>query len=224
MRLCIFFVYTFLLSLNLFGQIYSYDKKYQEQLMSNAVEITDKQKEEIRNSLDKWARFYLDKNYKYNESVLLTHPLSKESKKFRFDCSGYISAVYWSSSIAVFQKQAVLDSGGVKTIYATLSRYKKIYTNSLPNTGDIIMFDRTTSNTEKLTHAGIVLSVDAEETVTYVHSSTSKGLVLGYMNRKYPAMYMKDGKIINSYLKRGGGIEALSAQLFNSYGTVLDVP
>lgn len=223
MRLYIF-IYIFLLSLNLFSQVYSYDKKYQEQLVDNAIEITDKQKEEVRSSLNKWANFYLDKKYKYNESVLLTHPLSKENKKFRFDCSGYISAVYWSSNIAVFQKQAVLDSGGVKTIYATLSKYKKIYKDALPKTGDIVMFDRTTSNTEKLTHAGIVLSVDEDETVTYAHASTSRGLVLGYMNRKYPTMYMKDGKIINSYLKRGGGVEALSSQLFNSYGTVLDVP
>lgn len=223
MRLYIF-IYIFLLSLNLFSQVYSYDKKYQEQLVDNAIEITDKQKEEVRLSLNKWANFYLDKKYKYNESVLLTHPLSKENKKFRFDCSGYISAVYWSSNIAVFQKQAVLDSGGVKTIYATLSKYKKIYKDALPKTGDIVMFDRTTSNTEKLTHAGIVLSVDEDETVTYAHASTSRGLVLGYMNRKYPTMYMKDGKIINSYLKRGGGVEALSSQLFNSYGTVLDVP
>ena len=223
MRLYIF-IYIFLLSLNLFSQVYSYDKKYQEQLVDNAIEITDKQKEEVRSSLNKWANCYLDKKYKYNESVLLKHPLSKENKKFHFDCSGYISAVYWSSNIAVFQKQAVLDSGGVKTIYATLSKYKKIYKDALPKTGDIVMFDRTTSNTEKLTHAGIVLSVDEDETVTYAHASTSRGLVLGYMNRKYPTMYMKDGKIINSYLKRGGGVEALSSQLFNSYGTVLDVP
>ena len=56
MRLYIF-IYIFLLSLNLFSQVYSYDKKYQEQLVDNAIEITDKQKEEVRSSLNKWANF-----------------------------------------------------------------------------------------------------------------------------------------------------------------------
>ena len=146
-------------------------------------------------------------------------------KTFRFDCSGYVAAVYWASNIAVFEKQAILDSGGVKTIYATLSKYKKIYKNVLPNVGDIIMFDKTTSDTKKLTHAGIVIDVDEkDETVTYIHASTSKGLILGYMNLKYPDLARKDGKIINSYLKRGGGVNALASHCFNSYGTILDIP
>ena len=105
------------------------------------------------------------------------------------------------------------------------SKYKKIYKNVLPNVGDIIMFDKTTSDTKKLTHAGIVIDVDEkDETVTYIHASTSKGLILGYMNLKYPDLARKDGKIINSYLKRGGGVNALASHCFNSYGTILDIP
>ncbi len=216
---------TMLLSSISFSQTYGYDKEYQKQLEESGVEINDRQKEQVRKDINKWANFYLDKHYKYNEKALLTHPISKEKKTFNFDCSGYVAAVYWTSNIAVFEKQAILDTGGVKTIYATLSKYNKIYRDVLPNIGDIIMFDKTTSNDKKLTHAGIVIDVDEEdETITYIHASTSRGLVVGYMNLKYPDLDKKDGKIINSRLKRGGGINSLASHCFNSYGTILDIP
>ncbi|MEI0517967.1 NlpC/P60 family protein [Brachyspira murdochii] len=222
--IAILILFITLLSSLSFAQTYGYDKEYQKQLKESGVEITDKQKEQVREDIKKWANFYLNKHYEYNEKALLTHPNSKEKKTFNFDCSGYVAAVYWTSNIAVFEKQAILDSGGVKTIYATLSKYKKIYSGVLPNVGDIIMFDRTTSDTKKLTHAGIVIDIDEDDTVTYIHASTSKGLILGYMNLKYPDLARKDGKIINSYLKRGGGVDALASHCFNSYGTILDIP
>lgn len=224
MRFYIVIFYIFLYSLA-FTQNYGYDKKYQEQLNESGVEINEEQKKKVREDIKKYANLYLDKHYKYNEKDELTHPVSKVKKSFNFDCSGFVAAVYWSSNIAVFEKQAVLGESGVKTIYATLEKYKKIYNNSLPNMGDIVMFDRTTSETGKLTHAGIVVYVDKEEeTVSYIHASTSKGLVLGYMNLKYPDLARKDGKVINSYLRKGGGVDSLASKCFNSYGTILDLP
>jgi len=209
----------------IFAQTYGYDREYQAQLDKIGVEIDEERKEKVREEIKKYANLYLSKSYKYNEKVLLTHPVSKYEKSFNFDCSGFIAAVYWTCNIAVFEKQAILDESGVKTIYATLEKYKKLYRDSLPKVGDIVMFDRTTSDTKKLTHAGIVVDIDAEDgTVTYVHASTSKGLVFGYMNLKYPDLANKDGKVINSYLKRGGGVEALASRCFNAYGTILDVP
>ncbi|WP_432632539.1 NlpC/P60 family protein [Brachyspira sp.] len=224
MRFNIIIFYIFLSSFA-FAQNYGYDKKYQEHLNESGVEISEEQKKKVREDIKKYANLYLGKHYKYNEKDELTHPVSKQKKNFNFDCSGFVAAVYWTSNIAVFEKQAVLGESGVKTIYATLEKYKKIYNNSLPNIGDIVMFDRTTSETGKLTHAGIVVDVDKEDgTVSYIHASTSKGLVLGYMNLKYPDLARKDGKVINSYLRRGGGVDSLASKCFNSYGTILDLP
>lgn len=224
MRFYIVIFYIFLSSFA-FAQNYGYDKKYQEQLNESGVEINEEQKKKVREDIKKFANLYLDRHYKYNEKDELTNPVSKAKKSFNFDCSGFVAAVYWSSNIAVFEKQAVLGESGVKTIYATLEKYKKIYNNSLPNIGDIVMFDRTTSSTGKLTHAGIVIAVDKEEeTVSYIHASTSRGLVLGYMNLKYPDLARKDGKVINSYLRMGGGVDSLASKCFNSYGTILDLP
>lgn len=218
-------IFYILLSFFVFAQNYGYDRKYQEQLEKSGIEINEEEKNKVRDDIKKYANLYLDKRYKYNEKAEISRSVSKEKKSFNFDCSGFIAAVYWSCNIAVFEKQAVLGESGVKTIYGTLEKYKKIYKDALPNIGDIIMFDKTTSETKKLTHAGIVVDVDKEEgTITYIHASTSKGLVLGYMNLKYPDLARKDGKVINSYLKRGGGIDSLASKCFNSYGTILDLP
>ena len=224
MRFYIVIFYIFLSSFA-FAQNYGYDKKYQEQLNESGVAINEEQKKKVREDIKKYANLYLGKHYKYNEKDELTHPVSKEKKNFNFDCSGFVAAVYWTSNIAVFEKQSVLGESGVKTIYATLEKYKKLYNDSLPNIGDIVMFDRTTSETGKLTHAGIVVDVDKEDgTVSYIHASTSKGLILGYMNLKYPDLARKYGKVINSYLRRGGGVDSLASKCFNSYGTILDLP
>ena len=69
--------------------------------------------------------------------------------------------------------------------------------------------------------------VDEDETITYIHSSTSKGPILGYMNLKYPDLARKDGKVINSYLRRGkrsSGTDSLASYCFNSYGTIFEKP
>ena len=47
-----------------------YDKEYQKQLKESGVEITDKQKEQVRADIKKWANFYLNKHYKYNQIYL----------------------------------------------------------------------------------------------------------------------------------------------------------
>lgn len=224
MRLYILPIYMIFFCIS-FSQMYNYDKKYESYLKENAVQINDKQKLEVQEEILKWTKFYLDKEYKYGERVLLTHPITQNKKEFRFDCSGYIAAVYWTSNVVVFDKQAIFGEGGVKTIYATLNKYNKLYRSEFPNIGDIIMFDKTTSDNDLLSHAAIVTDVDKKDgTITFAHASTSKGLTLGYMNLKYPDLNKKENKIINSYLKRGGGVDSLASKCLNSFGTVLDIP
>ncbi|WP_295158655.1 NlpC/P60 family protein [uncultured Brachyspira sp.] len=168
----------------------------------------------------KWANFYMNKKYKYNQSDTITNPFSKEEKKVNFDCSGFVNAVYWTA----VENPPVKLQGSTENIYFILSKENKIYKNASPNIGDIIFFDGTTSVNKKLTHSGIVINTDEDGTVTYIHSSTSKGPVLGYMNLKYPDLARKDGKMINSYLRRGEAPYSLASHCFNSYGTIFEKP
>ena len=53
--------------------------------------------EDTRKEIVKWANFYLNKHYKYNQSDTIINPFTKEKKKVNFDCSGFVSAVYWTA-------------------------------------------------------------------------------------------------------------------------------
>ena len=173
-----------------------------------------------REEIVKWANFYLNKKYKYNQSDTITNPYTKEKKKVNFDCSGFVNAVYWTA----VENPSIKFSGSTENIYYILSKANKTYKKSLPNVGDIIFFDGTTSPNKKLTHSGIVIKVDEDETITYIHATTSKGPILGYMNLKYPDLYRKDGKVINSYLRGGKVPYSLASYCFNSYGTIFQKP
>lgn len=210
--LAVFFVYSLCNA-----QTYSYDKNYDKYIQENGVVLNDKQKGELQKEIVKWAKVYLEKKYKYDEKVELTHPITKEKKTFRFDCSGFIAAVYWSANIMVLDKQAVYGPGGVKTIYATLDKFNKIYPDKIPSVGDVVMFDNTTGNDRPLTHIGIIIEVLRDGTVVFAHTLTSTGLTLGYMNLKQKDNNSKD---VNSYLRGGVGLNGLSSKCFNSYATL----
>ena len=176
-----------------------------------------------RDEIVKWANYYMNKHYKYNQSDTITNPFTKEKKKVNFDCSGFVAAVYFTA----IEKPSIKLSGSTANIFYLLSKENKTYKNTLPNIGDIIFFDGTTSPDKKLTHSGIVIDVDEDETITYIHATTSKGPILGYMNLKYPDLARKDGKVINSYLRRGkrsNGTDSLASYCFNSYGTIFQKP
>lgn len=177
-------------------------------------------KANTRNEVVKWANFYMNKHYKYNQSDTITNPFTKEKKKVHFDCSGFVAAVYWTS----FKNPTIKLSGSTENIYYILSKQNRTYKNTLPNIGDIIFFDGTTNPNKKLTHSGIIIDIDENETITYAHATTSKGTILGYMNLKYPDLATKDGKVINSYLRRGSGKDSLASYCFNSYGTLFEKP
>ncbi|MDO6993830.1 NlpC/P60 family protein [Brachyspira innocens] len=173
-----------------------------------------------RDEIVKWANYYMNKHYKYNQSDTITNPFTKEKKKVNFDCSGFVAAVYFTA----IEKPSIKLSGSTANIFYLLSKENKTYKNTLPNIGDIIFFDGTTSPDKKLTHSGIVIDVDEDETITYIHATTSKGPILGYMNLKYPDLYRKDGKVINSYLRGGKVPYSLASYCFNSYGTIFQKP
>ena len=224
-KLCIF-TCVFLLCFNIiFARTYSYDKKYIDIVEDINNPISKENEKIIRDTILAIAKGLLDEGYSYNESTIVTHPITKEEKKFLMDCSGFIAAVYWASNIVVFDKQALVADGGVRTMHKTLSKYNKIYKEETPGVGDIIMFDRTTSNNRDLSHAGLVIGVDENKTVSYIHSTVSKGLMIGYMNLEYTNDRLgKNNELINSTLKRGGGASAYASNLFNSFGTVLSLP
>lgn len=77
---------------------------------------------------------------------------------------------------------------------------------------------------ENITHVGIVTKVEVDGTVEFIHHSNGKN-ILDYMNFTYPMLTNKDGKKINTYMKRcpskGGSAQpqCMNIAFFVAYGT-----
>ena len=77
---------------------------------------------------------------------------------------------------------------------------------------------------ENITHVGIVTKVEADGTVEFIHHSNGKN-ILDYMNFNFPMLTHKDGKKINTYMKRcpskngAAQPQCMNIAFFVAYGT-----
>lgn len=74
--------------------------------------------ENTRLEIVKWANFYMNKKYKYNQIDTIERPISKENKKINFDCSGFVNAVYWTA----IENPTIKLQGSTKNIHYILSK------------------------------------------------------------------------------------------------------
>ncbi len=141
-----------------------------------------------------------------------------------------------------------------RAMFNLMSKKGNAYEARLPNLGDLVFFENTerratpktkkivkskTKNgkkeivqkkapvpnvAENITHVGIVTKVEADGTVEFIHHSNGKN-ILDYMNFNYPMLTHKDGKKINTYMKRcpskGGAAQpqCMNIAFFVAYGT-----
>ncbi len=174
--------------------------------------------EQIRSSIVDYATSYLDKGYKYNQLIQVKHPRSGELKTFMFDCSGFVSAVYWSADINDFQESASKPQMNTSSIYGVLKKSYKIY-KLAPKKGDLIFFNKTTKRETPLSHIGIVIDTDKNGITTFVHM-TNSGMKKGYINLAKSNDYMQGNVVCNSYVRGGVGTRGLASKCFNSYGSI----
>ncbi len=141
-------------------------------------------------------------------------------KRFILDCSNVVRAIYFGALkkdlfkesvgenlFAKIRKEFPGESSGVLSLYVLFKKKYKV--SESPRVGDIIFFDNTYDRNKNqifddiLTHAGIVVGIDEEGTIEFVHGGTSKGFVVrGYANLKYKKKKIEGGKVINSYIQR----------------------
>ena len=145
--------------------------------------------------------------------------LKVRDKVFNLDCSGTVMAIYYYAGIDLSRDFAKYSGGGTERIFRYLEEKELLYDTEMPVPGDIIFWDNTYDKNgdgkrnDKLTHVGIVVEVDEEGTITYLHEHYKKGIILETMNLKIPddqeknsAMRMKgtgmDGGWLSSHLYR----------------------
>ena len=65
---------------------------------------------------------------------------------------------------------------------------------------------------DPLTHVGLVGNLTPDGTVTYIHGNTGnpKAIKEAFLSTTQPSVYQKDGKVINTYLRKKYEWEPLS--------------
>lgn len=173
----------------------------------------------------------------YRQYVSLKNPRNDEKVHYMMDCSGFVFAVYKTAIARVLDMQANSpdDANGVKIIYDTLDKLKKIYRKKIPNVGDIVFFDNTYDRNEngladdELVHVGIVVAASQSGTITFLHSSTTEGVTRGYANLFYPNLGELNGETINSNLRRQKASDSPNTKyyagaLIRAFGAASDIP
>ncbi len=170
--------------------------------------------------------------FKYGARILIKDPLAGGNVWHKMDCSGFVTAVFRAANISIFGKldSSVEGANGVRLIYDTLKKSNRIYKKGTPRVADIVFFDNTWDRipngkiNDELTHVGIVLFVDENGTITFIHSSVSGGVMRDFMN-----LYHPHNETFNSHLRVQKDTDPpdtkyLAGELFNAFGTVFDIP
>ncbi len=191
-------------------------------LASISMTLVAKDNDSVRNKVIELASSYMDKGLKYREKVAVVHPNSSEVREFNFDCSGFVSAIYWQLDIGVFEKELSKTQMSTATIHSILKKSNKIY-KAKPIKGDVVFFNRTTSRETPLSHIGIVIDTDKNGITSFIHMSNS-GVKIGYINLAKPNEYRSGNVVFNSYVRSGVGTRGLTSKCFDSYGAIYNKP
>lgn len=144
--------------------------------------------------------------------------LNVNGRLFNLDCSGTVMAIYYYAGIDLSRDFQKYTGGGTSRIYQYLDDKKLIYNTKIPVPGDIIFWDNTYDangdgiRNDYLTHMGIVVEVEQNGNVTYIHEHYKKGIILESMNLQFP-----DDTTANSAMRmRGTGMKGgwLSSHLY----------
>jgi hypothetical protein len=158
-------------------------------------------------------------------------------KQFQLDCIGTVSAIFYKVDIDVTRDFDKYSGNGVNRLYMTLKSRGVLHFDRYPRPGDVIIWDNTWDangngdrSDDPKTHAGVVMSVDDDGTISYVHENLFKGVVIEEMNLLRPKVASDEsGKRLNSGLaiaSVSGGPKPehwLSGDVFNAFGDVLRI-
>lgn len=151
-------------------------------------------------------------------------------RSYFLDCSGALLAIYYNAGIDLEKCYDGYLGNGVKRLYRCLRDNKLIFNTKLPQAGDLIFWDNTWDrNGDKkyndyFTHAGMVVNVDSDGNITYVHHNYRKGLIYESMN-----LYHPDNTGLNSPMRMRGSPPApegqhLSSHLVRVFGRAWQLP
>jgi hypothetical protein len=145
-------------------------------------------------------------------------------KRFSFDCTGTVLAIYWYAGIDLSADFGSFTGNGVARLYKSLGKRGLLYDTRHPTAGDIVFWDDTYDANgdgiwnDDLTHVGMVVKTDRGGVISYVHQNVRKGIVIEYMDLLRPSvpqwnspMRMAEPGVVHPQ-------KWLSGQLYRSFG------
>lgn len=148
------------------------------------------------------------------QSLLGQKPNAKvvvRGKTFVLDCIGTVSAAWWGAGYDIQRDFGKYADNGVNRLYKSLEAWGALHERPIPAPGDFVIWSNTYDRNEDgvryndgITHAGIVVEVDPDGTVHYLHASYSRGVVVAFFNLLHPDVPRSpEGKVWNSPMYLG---------------------
>lgn len=144
------------------------------------------------------------------------------------DCTGLVRASYAFASIDLALHFDRYAGNGVLRLYKTLKSEGLLYATRYPAPGDLVFWDNTYDANgngradDELTHVGLVLSVEADGSIRYLHYHIRLGPFVERMNLTRPDDDSEGpGGRVNAFMRmRGSPGDAgdNAAQLFRVFG------
>ena len=157
-----------------------------------------------------------------------------KGKRFRFDCSGFVQACYHAADRplkAHLRKNQRNIQATTLRLYHSLKSKTWRTSAKKPRPGDLIFFHNTYDRNRNhrwddlITHIALIEKIERDGTIKYLHVS-SKGVKRDCMNLRYPKSHLKDGKVVNDFLRRRPPSDLdrgkyTSASLFACFASVI---
>ena len=121
-----------------------------------------------------------------------------EEKRFSWDCSGVILALYYLAGVDLEDEFSRYPGNGVARLYQIAKHYNLLYDTRTPAPGDVIFWDNTYDRNgdgqwnDPLSHAGVVVSVSEQGTIQYIHHNYRRGIIVESMNLYHPDRHTSD--------------------------------
>jgi hypothetical protein len=140
------------------------------------------------------------------------------------DCSGLVRASYESAGIDLVSSDFRAGENAVTGIWRHARRVGALHRRA-PHPGDLVFFretydrNRDGRRNDGLTHVGVVESIAADGTVTFIHRA-SKGVTRSRLNARQPRVFRNaKGETLNDYLRpKSKRLRAyLTGELFVGY-------
>lgn len=143
--------------------------------------------------------------------------LNFKGKKFNNDCSGLIYGIFWASDIDLQSKIMKETGNGVARLYKVMDKNDLIHKRKLPSPGDLIFWSNTYGRwgSKPLSHIGVVVSVEKDGSIEFVHNNT----YLGAIRKESMNLYRPHETMpVNHYMRYDSTYKKTAAELFDSFG------